>query len=189
MGARRGEGVRVGRRGSSAITSGCVVLYGTAAAPLPPEKFATPDYGRQKQEGGLTKDTFQWWQRQEMEVAFPGLLPASILPSCGARLKGRGENRRQSIPAVPPAASIIHKQLPVPSEGTMSPLPCLAPCPLSTPLTRWLSSPRNTGKAFSSTADENGFTIQFYPCTTSVVLMEPLWMGAGWSQRTAVAAS
>lgn len=186
MGARRGEGVRVGRRGSSAITSGCAVLYGTAAALLPPEKFATPDCGRQKQEGGLTRDTFKGWQRQELEVAFPGFPPASILPSCGARLKGRGENRRQSIPAV---LLLIHKQLPVPSEGTMSPLPRLASCPLSTPLTRWLSSPRNTGKAFSSTADENGFTIQFYPCTTSVVLMEPLWMGAGWSQRTAVAAS
>lgn len=122
-------------------------------------------------------------------MAFPRLHPASILPSCEARLKGRWENRRQSIPAVPPAASIIYKQLLVASEGTMSPLPCLAPCLLSTPLTRWLSSPRNTGKAFSTTADENGFTIQFYPSTTSVVLMEPLWMVAGWSQRTAVVAS
>lgn len=107
----------------------------------------------------------------------------------GERGKQEAEPQCSSIPAVPPAASIIHKWPSAPLLGTMSPLPCLAPSTLAAPLRRWLSSPRSAGKAFSTTADENGFAIQFYPSTTSVILMEPLWMGAGLSQRTAVAAS
>lgn len=45
----------------------------------------------------------------------------------GERGKQEAEPRCSSIPAVPPAASIIHKWPSAPLLGTMSPLPCLAP--------------------------------------------------------------
>lgn len=137
-------------------------------------------------------------QRAAHPSGEPGTeLSASLLqPRASLRGQAEGERGKQeaepqcsNIPAVPPAASIIHKQPSVPSLGTMSPLPRLAHSSLAAPLRRWLSSPRRAGKVFSTMADENGFTIQFYPSTSSVILMELLWMGASLSQRTAVAAS
>jgi len=137
-------------------------------------------------------------QRAARPPGEPGTELSAPLPQLQASPQGRAEGesgkqeaelRCSSIPAVPPSATIIRKRPSVTLLGTMSPLPCLAPSSLGAPLRRWLSSPRSARKAFSTTADENGFAIQFYPSTTSVILMEPLWMGAGLSQRTAVAAS
>lgn len=60
---------------------------------------------------------------------------------------------------------------------------------LLSPPGRRISSPRSAGKAFSTKPAENGFAIQFYPSATPVILMEPLSLRAGWSQRTAAVVS